>query len=90
MLAIEVETLAAAAAWHCPVLGTVWQIASAIGRLAEPVPGVAVIVPPAPRLTVATAKAAAPEAPGMSTIPSPVGVAASGAKTPLMRKGEWV
>ena len=68
--AIAVVTLAAGGARHWPVGGLVWHSVSASGRLAEPVFAVAVIVEPAPTLSVATAKAADPLVPVMCRMPS--------------------
>ena len=73
---IEVVTLAAGADRHAPVTGLLSQIDSARGKIAVPVSADAVIESWLPTLTVATAKAFAPELPGKSTMPSPVGVAA--------------
>src|SRR5437868_6718740 len=60
---------------HWPVPGFVWQIAMISGRLAGPVFADTVIFPVIPTFAVATANAAEPSTPGISMIPSAVGVA---------------
>src|SRR5262249_23473767 len=55
---------------HCPVMGSVRHRAMRTGRFAAPVSAETVIVPPAPRFTVATAKTPVPVIPGILTIPS--------------------
>ena len=64
---INVATLAAAGEGQVPVPGLVWQSDMEIGSVADPVSAVAVIVAEMPKLTVATAKAPDPDAPGIST-----------------------
>jgi len=75
--AIVVVTEPAIALVHCPVEGFVWQSAMLTGSVTEPVSAVAVMAPVAPTLTVATAKAAEPVAPGTLTMPSLLIVAAN-------------
>jgi hypothetical protein len=48
---------------HAAVNGLVWQMAMVSGRVADPVLAVAVIAPPDPTLTLATANAPEPVAP---------------------------
>ena len=74
---ITVAALGPAAVRHCPVVGLVWQIEIARGKLAGPVSAAAVIIALAPKFTVATAKALDPELPGMCRMPSLLAVAAS-------------
>src|SRR5277367_5520836 len=72
---IVVVALAAGAARHWPVCGLVWQRARASGSVAVPVFAVAVMVLPAPMLSVATAKELLPVAEPMWRVPSLVAVA---------------
>src|SRR5262245_26467208 len=62
---------------HWPVAGSVWHSERLSGRVALPVSAEATMLPCAPTLAVATAKAAAPVVPGTFRMPSLVEVAAS-------------
>src|SRR5262245_30757610 len=74
---IAVKTLVSGGARHTLVAGLVWQTITVIGRFASPVSAETLMAPLTPTLTVATANAFAPSAPGMSMIPSRLGVATS-------------
>lgn len=72
----ELVVLLAGPDRQAPVAGLVSQMDSTSGRLVDGTAD-AVMVPVAPTFTVATAKAFTPLVPGKSTMPSPLGVAAS-------------
>src|SRR5262249_22506654 len=73
---ICIVTLLVGAPRQAAVAGAVWHNETVIGSATAPVSADALIWPPAPRLTVATANAPLPPTPATSTIPLPFTVAA--------------
>src|SRR5262245_15767103 len=69
-LLIVVVTVGPGRARQAPVPGSVSQIVTVMGSAVAPVSAVAVMVPSAPTLTVATAKTPVPSVPAMFTMPS--------------------
>src|SRR5262249_8728661 len=70
-------TLGAGGIRQAPVIAFVSQRTAVTGRVALPVSADTVSLPPAPTFVVATAKVPVPDEPGMFTIPSLPGGAAS-------------
>jgi hypothetical protein len=74
---IVVVTVGLGGARQAPVPGFVSQIAKPTGKAVAPVSADAMIPPPAPTFTVATAKTPDPSVPAMFTMPSLSSVAAN-------------